>query len=92
MKLSDAMTPGMVVEELAQRGVHISERTLRERARKMGTFRTIGKAMFFMPEDIDALLEAAKPAARGTADGSGRAWTDEDTAQLRDQLVRGQKR
>lgn len=86
-----AMTPAMVVETLLSRGVQISERTLRERARRIGAFREIGRTMFFMPEDIDALLEAAKPARTNRTATHVPNWSDEDTAKLRDKLVRGKK-
>ena len=61
--LSDAITPAMVVENMRERGIHLSERTLREFARRVGACRIIGKAMFFMPEDIEVLIAAAKPPA-----------------------------
>ncbi|XUY27956.1 hypothetical protein RMR21_006285 [Agrobacterium sp. rho-8.1] len=75
-ELSEAMTPAMVAEKLRNRGIMISERTLRERARRIGAFREIGKAMFFMPEDIDALLEAAKPARSNPTASHVSNWTD----------------
>ncbi|WP_311272104.1 MULTISPECIES: hypothetical protein [unclassified Rhizobium] len=89
--LSQAMTPSMVAETLRSRGIKISERTLRERARRIGAFREIGKAMFFMPEDIDALLEAAKPALKPPTP-SPHQWTDKDTADLRAKLVAKERR
>lgn len=63
--LSDAITPASVVERLQERGIHLSERTLRDFARKVGACRIIGKAMFFMPEDIEVLIAAAKPHPKG---------------------------
>ncbi|SCX00693.1 hypothetical protein DSM25558_0162 [Agrobacterium sp. DSM 25558] len=89
--LSQAMTPAMVAKTLRNRGIMISERTLRERARRIGAFREIGKAMFFMPEDIEALLEAAKPAQKPPT-LSANQWTDKDTANLRATLIARERR
>lgn len=59
--LTEAITPAAVVAKLREAGIHISERALRERARALGACRIVGRAMFLMPSDIEALLEAAKP-------------------------------
>ena len=47
-----AISPSAAVEKMAACGIHLSERTLRERARQLGACRVIGKAMFLMPSDI----------------------------------------
>lgn len=60
-ELSKAITPGAVVEILAKCGVVVSERTLREEARRTGACRIIGRAMFFMPDDLDRIVEAMRP-------------------------------
>ncbi|MGG7519646.1 hypothetical protein ACQ3G6_17360 [Allorhizobium undicola] len=60
-QLSNALTPATAVAILAERGIKISERTLRERARQLGACREIGKALFLMPADIETILDAAKP-------------------------------
>lgn len=83
--LTDAITPAAAAAKLLEAGVRISERTLRERARALGACRIIGKTMFLMPSDIDAILEAAKPAPRVPRHMSG-AWTDEDSRALRQRL------
>lgn len=59
--LDEAITPADAVAKLKARNIDISERTLRERARKLGACRVIGKAMFLMPDDIETILNAAKP-------------------------------
>jgi hypothetical protein len=59
--LDDAISPATAVEKLQAAGIHISERTLRERARAIGACRIIGKAMFLLPSDIDTIITAAKP-------------------------------
>jgi hypothetical protein len=56
-----AFKPEAVVAMLAGQGIIISERTLKERARKLGACRIIGNTMFLLPADIDRILEAAKP-------------------------------
>jgi hypothetical protein len=63
--LAAAMTPKAVVERLAKQGVIISERTLREKARRIGACRIIGKTMFLMPADVEAIIEAARVPPRG---------------------------
>ncbi|XOK13955.1 hypothetical protein ACI6PO_19270 [Agrobacterium tumefaciens] len=89
--LSDAITPAMVVEKMQERGVHLSERTLREFARKVGACRIIGKAMFFMPEDIEVLIAAAKPRPKFLPLPTASEWTDSETAKLRERLQKGKK-
>lgn len=63
-ELTDALTPKAIVEKLAAKGISISERALRETARRTGHCRILGKSMFFMPEDVHNLLEAMRPETR----------------------------
>lgn len=56
----DAITPAEAVDRLLKKGIHISERTLRKRARQTGAYRKIGRAMFFLPSDINKLAEPEK--------------------------------
>ena len=60
----DLITPEALVQKFAEKGILISERTLRDIARRLGAFRVIGKTMFFMPEDLEAILEDARPKPR----------------------------
>lgn len=84
--LDGAITPAAAVAKLQALGITVSERTLRERARALGACRIIGKTMFLLPSDIQAILEAAKPTPRVRYDGSPAAtisrWTDHDTDKL----------
>ena len=59
--LEEAMSPALAVEKLAVKGVHISERSLRKRARELGACRVFGKAMLLLPEHIEILLEEPTP-------------------------------
>jgi hypothetical protein len=59
--IEGAITPEQLVAKFAKAGISISERTLRERARQVGAYRLIGKTMFLMPEDVEKIIEAAKP-------------------------------
>lgn len=59
--LDQAITPAEAVQKFQERGINLSERTLREFARRVGAYRIIGKAMFLMPSDVDAILEASRP-------------------------------
>lgn len=82
-ELCEAMTPTAVVEKLKAAGVIVSERSLRQVARRFGTFRVIGKAMFFMPEDIKALMVAIKPQPKIKNPTPKVAnWTEDDTEAL----------
>jgi hypothetical protein len=89
--LSDAITPTLVVEKMQERGIHLSERTLRDFARKVGACRIIGKAMFFMPEDIEILIAAAKPRAKNAPSSTVSSWTDRDTEELLERIEKGKK-
>lgn len=55
--LDGAISPAAAVEALAARGIKISERTLREKARRIGAYRELGQAMFFLPEDLMKIME-----------------------------------
>lgn len=55
------LSPSDVVALLAADGVTVSERELRRKARELGTYRQIGKAMFFTEDDFSAFLEGCKP-------------------------------
>lgn len=55
--LSRAISPAEAVEVLGKRGVKVSERTLREKARRIGAYRELGQAMFFLPEDLMKIME-----------------------------------
>ncbi|WP_133118169.1 hypothetical protein [Rhizobium hidalgonense] len=66
-EIESAITPEQLVAKFAKAGISISERTLRERARQVGAYRLIGKTMFLMPEDVEKIIEAAKPMPRKSA-------------------------
>lgn len=51
------LTPKTVVDNLLKTGVKISERTLREKARAIGAYRQVGRAMFFLPADVEKIME-----------------------------------
>jgi hypothetical protein len=55
--LDRAISPAAAVDILGIRGVQISERTLKERAREIGAYRQIGRAIFFTPEDLERIME-----------------------------------
>lgn len=65
--LSTAMSPAAIVSKLKAQGIDVPERTLREFARKAGVCRIVGRAMFFMPDDVDALIEAMKAVPKATS-------------------------
>ncbi|MCA1403677.1 hypothetical protein I6F26_03540 [Ensifer sp. IC3342] len=85
------MTPASAVAKLRAAGIHVSERTLRERARALGACRIIGKVMFLLPADIDTILEAAKPEPKIRYDLSIKRWTDADTDRLVERIVNQNK-
>jgi hypothetical protein len=83
-----ALTPAALVAKFAEAGIVIPERTLRERARQLGAYRLIGKTMFLMPEDIELILDAAKPQQKRPAKkATGSNWTEKDTEALIERLT-----
>ena len=55
--LDEAISPATAVDILGAKGVQISERALRERAREIGAYRQIGRALFFTPADLEKITE-----------------------------------
>ncbi|WP_404404870.1 hypothetical protein [Pelagibacterium halotolerans] len=55
--LSEGKTPAQWVDEFRKKGVKVSERQLRAKAREKGAFWSLGKAMILMPEHIDEIFE-----------------------------------
>lgn len=53
----DIMPPEEVVEKMAKAGIIISERALREKAKRLGCYRKLGRAIGFYPTDIEKLME-----------------------------------
>ncbi|WP_149738460.1 hypothetical protein [Rhizobium sp. RU20A] len=88
----DAISPAVAVAMLQGQGIKISERTLRERARELGACRVIGKAMFLLPVDIEAILEASKPVRRSASAPSASAWSEADSLALYQRLREPRKK
>lgn len=59
--VTEGKTPHEWVELLASHGIAVSERTLRERARALGAFNSLGNTMILLPEHIDAVFEQPSP-------------------------------
>lgn len=55
--LERCRTPEMWCSTFAEKGAHISERTLRAKARELGACYIVGGAMLITPEQIDIILE-----------------------------------
>ena len=76
--IAEGKTPAQWADELHARGIDVSERTLRERARAAGACRSLGKAMILLPEHIEQLFaeptwpkkEASKNTGAGASGGS----------------------
>lgn len=73
--LQDAMSPSDAVERLGKLGVHVSERTLRKRARELGACRVLGKAMLLLPEHMVLIFKSMDP--KLTVDAV-RQWVQDD--------------
>ncbi|EYR84268.1 site-specific recombinase XerD [Shinella sp. DD12] len=62
------------------RGISISERVLRERARKLGAYRQIGRTIFFTPEDLQKIFEPTasrnSPDTLAEAKAAPAGWRD----------------
>lgn len=54
--LATGKTPDQWVEVLVSRGIRITERTLREKANRLGARFTIGNAMIITPSQLDRIL------------------------------------
>lgn len=54
--LDRGRTPADWVNALAHKGIDISERTLREKANRLGACHKLGRAMIITPEQIDLIL------------------------------------
>lgn len=98
--LESPISPAAAVAKLAEAGITISERTLRERARQLGACRVIGKTMFLLPEDIDRIFSAAKPEPKPcrTSPSEANSTTtispsmESDIASLRERLIKGSRK
>ena len=56
--LDEARSPSEWIELLSQRGIVISERTLREKANRLGARHKIGRAMLITPAQMEFILGA----------------------------------
>jgi hypothetical protein len=80
--LDNGKTPAQWIELLAERGLRVSERTLRTKARQLAACHVLGGAMLITPQQIDRILEDAAcrlPRTNETAHG-GRAGRSNTTA------------
>ncbi|MBN9242469.1 MAG: hypothetical protein J0I98_06725 [Mesorhizobium sp.] len=55
--LESGKTPEEWVEVFAARGIHLSARTIRADARRLGACKILGNAMILLPEHIDLLFQ-----------------------------------
>ncbi|GGA98383.1 hypothetical protein GCM10011324_05770 [Allosediminivita pacifica] len=57
-------TPEGWCQLMAEQGIHLSARTLRQKARQYGAFYAMGQAMFLLPSHVEVILkfEAARRA------------------------------
>jgi hypothetical protein len=59
--LDCAKPPSEWVSLLSERGLMISERSLREKANRLGACHRLGRNMIITPEQMDQILESGKP-------------------------------
>ena len=64
-------TPAQWVEIMAERGIEISERTLRERANETGAFYRLGRTMLITPAQIDTIFEGGQSCRSKSTRGIG---------------------
>lgn len=76
--LDRARTPEAWVELLAEKGIILSPRTLRELANRWGACHKVGRVMLITPEQLDHIIESQKKcpsnlisAARSGMSGAG---------------------
>ena len=63
-------TPAQWVEIMGERGIEISERTLRERANETGAFYRLGRTMLITPRRSIQFLKEVSHAAPNLQEGS----------------------
>jgi hypothetical protein len=68
--LSAGKTPPQWVAEFADRGIDISERRLREDARRLGAYAILGRTLVLYPEHIDLIFEAKPCHSKSTNAGA----------------------
>lgn len=89
--LSKVITPEEVARRItASSGVHMTERTVWEKAKRLGIAKKLGRSMFIHIDDIPRLLEmepTAKDRDRQRADD----WIGEQTKKKALKLIREQK-
>ncbi len=59
--LDSGKRPGEWVEVLAERGYEVSERTLREKANRLGACYKLGREMIITPEQLDTIFMEGQP-------------------------------
>ena len=60
-RIEKGVSPETFAQQLTElSGAHVSARSIRARARKIGACHIFGKAMILMPEDVERLLEDMK--------------------------------
>jgi excisionase family DNA binding protein len=67
LRVSDAVSPETVAEELARQGILASADDVRQIAIELGACRKLGEALFLLPEDVDAILRHGKQKPRSSA-------------------------
>jgi len=69
--LEHGRTPEEWVEAFAERGIHLSARTIRADARRLGACKILGKAMILLPEHIDRLFQEPQACPSNSTNGQG---------------------
>lgn len=94
--LEKAISPDEARDMLARKGIAISTRTLKERARKIGACRVLGNCVFFLPEHLDRIFEEPKPCRDSTSatehGGTPSPLPGSDAGDLRKRLTRNSPR
>ena len=78
--LQHGKTPEEWVAQFAERGVQLSPRTLREKARQLNAFCSLGNAMFLKPEHIDRIFEESSCHLKSINEAEHGGSVDELTA------------
>jgi hypothetical protein len=96
--LETGKTPGQWVQTFSEFGIEISERSLKERARQIGAFCSLGKALLLKPEHIDRIFEettcrsnSISVAENGGSEAAPMALTATSTEALEHLTRRSQK-
>src|SRR3954447_18144437 len=91
--LTEGKTPEQIASDLHARGIDASPRMVREKARRLGAYGILGKAMVLLPEHIDRIFQEEQARCpKSTSAGTVPTGTSTPLAPMADAVERARKR